>query len=739
MKDQAKTKKQLINELLEIRQRLAEVEGLDDERRQIETALQDHVERQRALHELHRAITASLRLNEVYHAFSRHASRLLPYDRIAICLLNGNEIQVAYVAGDQTSETSLPVGTPLSPHVSGVGRVIAQGQPLLRHNLTAKSHFAEDEQLVEDGIRSSMIIPLRAKGKIIGTLNIDSIQVGAFNPDDLELAQSMADQLAGALENAHLYEQARQEIKERQRAEEALRESREHFRRVIVSISDHIYMGVYTGDLTGRPTPASFYISPNVENLLGYPLEKFETDWNFWRSLIHPDDLDRATVKLANLPKGGKSQIEYRISHADGRQIWIRDSRQFEVENNQLGHLERVAIYGVVSDITEHKQLEEQLYQAQKMEAIGRLAGGIAHDFNNLLTVINGNSELLLHRYLADDSPERQIAEQVKTAGDRAASLTRQLLTFSRKQVLQPRLLDLNEVISNIEQMLRRLIGEDINLDMQLTPDLGLVKVDPTQMDQVIINLAINARDAMSRGGDLTIETVNIDLDKTDARQQVGVKPGAYVRLTISDTGHGMDEATKVRIFEPFFTTKERGRGTGLGLATVHGIISQSQGHIRVQSEPGRGTTFEIYLPRIEGSAAASERGRTSTESLRGSETVLLVEDEEMVRELAREVLQQEGYTILEASHGSEAIQVCEQQPHPIDLLVTDVVMPGGISGVDLARHLAPIYPQMRVLYISGYTDNTITQHGVIDDTIAFLEKPFSLRALTRKVREVLD
>lgn len=737
MKDEKKTRGQLIDELAEVRQRISELETLEIERKQIEAGLQQYVERQQALFELERAITSSLRLTDIYHDFARHAVRLLPYDRTSIILLEGDELTISYSGGEETPSGS--TGTVLSKTTSSISRVIIQGQPVLRHNITSEADDHHDEPLVAGGIRSSLVVPLRVKSKIIGTWHIGSHQVGTYSPDDMELAQAMADQLARAIENARLYERAQHEIAERQRAEKAMRESEERFRRVIASISDHIYMAIYEGDVTRNARPSQYYISPNVEALVGYTPERFQADWNFWRSLIHHDDLPLATVKLDQFPEGGNTQIEYRLRRADGELIWVRDSRQLVIETADPGGAKRITVYGVVSDITERKHLEDQLYQAQKMEAIGRLAGGISHDFNNLLTVINGYSELILFRYIKDKGPLRQNVEQIKKAGDRAASLTRQLLAFSRKQVLQPEVLNLNSVVSNVDQMLRRLIGEDIELITALASELGQVKADPAQMDQVIMNLAVNARDAMPIGGKLTLETSNVTFDKQYTRQHVGVEPGDYVMLAISDTGHGMDAATKARIFEPFFTTKDKGRGTGLGLATVYGIINQSGGYIWVYSEPGHGTTFKIHLPRLKEALETADQDHVPAKARSGSETILLVEDEDLVRELAYEILVTEGYTVLEASHGAEALKISERYAHRIHLLLTDVVMPGGISGPELAERLAPLRRNMEVLYISGYTDNAIVQHSILTSTASFLEKPFTPSDLAHKVRDVLD
>jgi two-component system cell cycle sensor histidine kinase/response regulator CckA len=393
-------------------------------------------------------------------------------------------------------------------------------------------------------------------------------------------------------------------------------------------------------------------------------------------------------------------------------------------------------LIGTGIDITARRKLEEQLRQSQKMEAIGRLAGGVAHDFNNLLTVIRGYSDILLMK-LEDTSAMRRPIEEIRKAGERASSLTRQLLAFSRKQVLQPKTMDLNEIVANTEEMLRRLIGEDVDLVTILKPDLGPVLVDPGQVEQVLMNLAVNSRDAMPDGGKVTIETRNVFLGEGASREGGAVKPGPYVMLAFSDTGAGMDESTKTRLFEPFFTTKEKGKGTGLGLSTVYGIVMQSGGDIRVYSEVGKGATFKIWFPRSDGSRGEEETEAGDIPPPLGRETVLVVEDEDEVRELVRQVLENSGYTVLTASDGVEAIEVATASKIPVHLVITDVVMPK-MGGPEAAKSLEKRFPGVSVLYISGYTDEAIVRHGVLEPGISFLGKPFTADTLLRKVREVL-
>ena len=401
------------------------------------------------------------------------------------------------------------------------------------------------------------------------------------------------------------------------------------------------------------------------------------------------------------------------------------------------GHV--VNYVAVKRDVTDVRRMEEQLRQSQKMEAVGRLAGGVAHDFNNLLTAISGYSDLLLHR-LPDYSTLRRDVEEIRKAGDHAAALTRQLLAFSRRQVLQPKVLDLNAMVKNMGQMLRRLIGKDIELSTDLSPSLSRVKADPGQIEQVIVNLAVNARDAMPGGGRITISTADAELSPAYAAAHPEVRPGPHVLLSVADTGHGMSDETQAHLFEPFFTSKERGKGTGLGLATAYGIVQQSGGHIRVNSAADRGSTFLIYLPRVEapeGGVQGSGRPLLPHPSP-GTETVLLAEDEEGVRRLAREILSGNGYQVLEAGNGREALLLSEAHRGEIHLLVTDIVMPK-MSGRELTERIRPLRPDLRILYMSGYTDDAILRHGVLEDGIPFLQKPFTPEGLARKVREVLD
>jgi signal transduction histidine kinase/DNA-binding response OmpR family regulator len=467
-----------------------------------------------------------------------------------------------------------------------------------------------------------------------------------------------------------------------------------------------------------NPVALGFYLDhPSIHSFLAVRIQTSDgvCGWLAFANKLGRNEFDEEEERIA-------------LSLASQLAVTYENARLYEQLSRHAAELQQ--------QIAGRERAEAQFLQAQKMEAVGRLAGGVAHDFNNLLTIILGYSDLLLSGTNAAD-PARASLEEIKKAGERAATLTRQLLAFSRQQVLAPQVLDLNVAVANTDKMLRRLIGEDIDLVTSYGADLGRVKADPGQIEQVIMNLAVNARDAMPDGGKITIETANVHLDETYAHGHVPITPGSYVMLAVSDTGCGMDKETQARVFEPFFTTKEIGKGTGLGLATVYGIVNQSGGFIWLYSELGEGTTLKIYLPRVEEVPATIEPTRVRPAPHRGSETILVVEDEESLRKLVLTVVRAAGYTVLEASRGEEALRICERQPGIIHLMLTDMVMPE-MSGRELAARVASLRPETKVLFMSGYTDKAVVHQGVIDEGTPFIQKPFTPDTLARKVREVL-
>lgn len=474
------------------------------------------------------------------------------------------------------------------------------------------------------------------------------------------------------------------------------------------------------------------YNSPSYETILGYTPE--ELNGTTAMDQIHPEDLDRVLKAASEARRTGVgTSLEYRMRHKDGSWRSLESRASTIIKN---GTVEKLVI--VNRDVTQRKSLEEQFRQAQKMEAIGRLSGGVAHDFNNLLGVIIGYGEIVQEGTPAE-SPLRSCVDEMLKAGHRAAGLTRQLLAFSRQQVLDPRILDLNAVVRDMEKMLKRLIGEDIQLLTNLNPELVRIKADQGQIEQAILNLAVNARDAMPKGGELTLQTSNFHMDdEFVSRYPYPVLVGDYLLFTVTDNGIGMDAATRARIFEPFFTTKEKGKGTGLGLSMVYGVVKQSGGYIDVTSEPGIGTCFNIYLPKAEAAIDSQKPTSELAMPLKGSETVLLVEDETSLRTLSRHLLEICGYHVLEAENGSTALKISQESSRNIDLLLTDVVMPG-MSGRVLADQITTQRPEIRVVYMSGYTGQTVGQHGVLAEGSFFLPKPFTREALASKVREALD
>jgi len=522
------------------------------------------------------------------------------------------------------------------------------------------------------------------------------------------------------------------DITERKHAEEALRESEERYRNILANIED----GYFEVSLAGNFT----FFNDSLCRILGFSKEEM-------MSMNNRQYMDRETAKKVYqsfnevyLTRQPCKDFNFEVIRKDGTRRTLEGS----ISSIMDAKGEPVGFRGITHDITERKKaeeekksLEERLRQSQKMEAIGRLAGGVAHDFNNLLTLIKGYSQFSLLQ-LKEEDPLRGNIEGIEKASERAADLVRRLLAFSRRQMMEMKVLDLNALLRDLDKMLRRVIGEDIELVNVFVDDLGRVKVDAGQIEQVILNLAVNARDAMPFGGRLVIETANVEQDEAGIRSHAGASPGRYVMLSVSDTGVGMDPEVKERIFEPFFTTKEVGKGTGLGLAMVYGIVQQSGGSIQVYSEPGQGATFKIYLPRVDEPLTEDWNGVIGQDLPFGRETILVVEDEEEVRSLSALVLNRQGYRVLEASNGNEALMICTQQKEPIHLILTDVVMPQ-MGGKELADKLKILRPEIKVLFTSGYVDGSIVHQGTPDPHTAFLQKPYSPSSLARKIREVLE
>ena len=522
------------------------------------------------------------------------------------------------------------------------------------------------------------------------------------------------------------------DITERKRGEDALRESEKKFQKLF----DEAPVGYLVLDAEGRITQVNrtelAMLGYSAEEMLGQPI---------WYFTVEEEESRRTVMAKLSGALGAGRGFERTFRRKDGTTlpVLIEDAFILDAEGKVIG------IHTTHQDITERKRsekelagLQEQLRQSQKMEAIGRLAGGIAHDFNNLLTVIKGYADLSLLQ-LREGDPLWGHIKEIEKASDRAKDLTRQLLAFSRRQILQVKVLDLNSLVQDLEKMLYRILGEDIQLVTTLAEDLGRVRIDPGEIEQVIMNLAVNARDAISSGGRLTIETENVELDEDYARAHLGVTPGPYVMLSVSDTGVGMSREVQEKAFEPFFTTKEKGKGTGLGLSTVYGIVKQSGGNIWIDSEPGQGTTFKIYLPKVEGALDPLARRGDSASLREGTEVVLLVEDEAPVLDLVAHFLRHQGYAVLEAADGEQALRIAEEQgKERIHLLLTDVVMPK-MSGKELADRLKSLRPDLKVLFISGYTDNAIVRHGMLDAGVNFLQKPFSVATLGQKIRGALD
>ena len=515
------------------------------------------------------------------------------------------------------------------------------------------------------------------------------------------------------------------DITERRKAEQALRESESKFRQIAESIQEVFW-------ISSPDSGVIHYVSPAYEKIWGRTPESLYAQPSQWIECMHPDDRMSILERLRSKARG-EYQAEYRIIRPDGSTRWIRD-RGFPVQDSE-GKLGRMA--GIALDVTEQRQLSEQLSQSQKLEAIGRLAGGVSHDFNNMITAILGYADVLTESLPANDERRADLGEIRKTA-DRAGMLTKQLLAFSRQQVMEPRVLSMNVLVLETKGMLQRLIGEDVDMRHILAGDLGMVYADPGQLGQVILNLVVNARDAMPNGGKITIETANVQIGANDVSQIPGLTVGDYTSLSITDTGEGIDQKNLPKIFEPFFTTKEKGKGTGLGLSTVYGVIKQCGGAVTVQSERGVGTNVKVYLPRVKESTPTYEGApKVNTESARGTGRILLVEDEEGVRHVTTRILTRSGYIVESVGSAAEAIALFKPPLPRFDLLITDVIMPD-MNGTQLAKKIHVLAPGLKTLFMSGYTDEAIAHKGLLEPGLQFLAKPFSAISITQKIKEIL-
>ncbi len=745
------------------------------EHRQAEQTIQERMLRLELVSQIGQRTIALLDVNDLIRQAVNLIGYTFNYYVVVILLVQGDDLVLQ--AATLPAMWLLEGQTRLRIGEQGItGWVAAHGEPLLVNDVSQDSHYLGLDEGIET--RAELAVPLKFKGQVIGVLDAQSAQLGAFSQLDLFTLQTIADQLAITIENARLYEQAHR------RAERLALVNRIGRTVGAVLNLDDLMQAVYR-DLHPIFKPDAFFIAlyDAEQNMLDF---RFQID----QGVLSPPECQLLGQSLTSwVVQNGRPLLVRHLSEERDRlpvsDLWgsmkqadswlgvpMRISKRQEAESNAVigvicvqayrpnvygeedqlllstiadqvaAAVESARLYEAVQqELAQRKKLEEQLVQAQKMEAVGRLAGGVAHDFNNLLTAIIGYTDMLLGDaagWAGSDSARADLNE-IKKAAHRAADLTRQLLAFGRKQILRPKLLSLNSIIADMENMLRRLIGEDIELVIRPAPVLGMIEADPGQIQQVIMNLAVNARDAMPQGGRLTMETANAELDADYQINHLDVEPGPFVMLAVSDTGIGMDKFVQQRLFEPFFTTKEFGRGTGLGLATVHGIVKQSRGHIFVYSEVGRGSTFKIYLPRVAVEAPSQMNGEPVVALPRGAETILIVEDEDLVRDLAQRVLQRSGYKVLIAADAVQAIRLCDEYAASIDLLITDVVMPGGLSGRDLAEHLKQTRPTTRVLFMSGYTDSTIVHHGMLEEGVMFMQKPFTPLALARQVREMLE
>ena len=669
-------------------------------------------------------IRAQAPLSQILEVLCTHVEKQHPGLLCSVLLLDidGTTLRNGAALSLPAEYSQAVNGAQIGPCAGSCGTAAYRKQAVIVSDIATDPLWADIRHLaLPHGLRACWSTPIASQdGKILGTFAIYYREPRTPDAQHLQLIKHSTHLAGIAIEH--------------DRAKAELRAAEARYRTLV----ERLPAVTYIAELgAGGPW---HYVSPQIESMLGFSPAEWLSDPMNWLNHIHPDDREIALAAEKSFQETHELfQAEYRMFARDGRLVWFRDEGVLLQTDGQV-----LLMQGVLYDITERKRLEDQLRHSQKMEAVGQLAGGVAHDFNNLLMLIQAHNEHLRDRLDADD-PARKDALEIENAVTRAASLTGQLLAFSRKVVLRPKVLDLNVVLADVAKMLHRLLGENIEVKVVPGASLGRVKADPGQMEQVILNLAVNSRDAMPDGGRLTIETRDVELDENDSRDHEGAPPGKYVMLAVSDNGSGMDTETRAHMFEPFYTTKAPGKGTGLGLATVYGVVKQSDGWIWVDSEPGRGTTFRIHLPRVEesdGGEVPVERQATSKTvpsvvAPKGTETVLVVEDQDGIREIVKESLRRNGYKVLIAVDGNEALQMASSYADPIHLLITDLVMPN-IGGRELAQRLTPLRPRMKVLFMSGYSEHA-ADNDELDASATVLQKPFSLDALVRNVRRVLD
>ena len=709
----------------------SERDSLRDRNRELATLL-----------EVSKRLAATLQLEEVLQAATDGVTRLHGLKTAAVYLGEADVLRLAATTPSlppQFPDDLRIVSLADHPHLS---EAIASGAPVFLPD-TASAHLTAAEAAVTRlrGLRSVLYLPLSAGIKRVGALIVGSVDEPVkISPAEIDSCRTLANLAALAVQNAQLYEigqryaaDLERRIAERERTERALRESEERLRLALMAAEQGLYdLDVQTGEAV---------VTPEYARMLGYAPEEFTETNARWIERLHPDDRESVAGAYRAYVAGETPEyrVEFRQRTKSGDWKWILSIGKI-VQYDEAGRPRRML--GTHTDITKRKEAEEeksrltaQLLHAQKMESVGRLAGGVAHDFNNMLLVILACTELIKMRHRGDARLVPRL-EEIERAALRARDITRQLLAVSRKQIAAPRTLNLSEFLAETRKTLGRLIGEDIDFNVHLGTDLWPVRIDPSQVDQVLMNLVVNARDAMPMGGKLTIETTNVRIDDSYCRQHVGFRAGDYVLLAVSDTGVGMDRDTLAHVFEPFFTTKAIGKGTGLGLATVHGIVMQNGGVVSVHSEAGHGTTFRIYLPRLQETAVAAEAAE-ETPAARTGGTILLVEDDEAVRRTLAAILDALGFTTLVAAGWREALSLAGRAEVGVDVLLTDVVMPE-LSGKELCERLRAVRPGLPVLYMSGYTADVIVDHGIVEDGVHFIQKPFTMDDLARAIRTAL-